>query len=107
MTSLDSFSLFPLLPTELRLYIWRQLTCYARIVEVDYNLTEHHYTTTAPTPAILHACHESRDEALRIFKRLSDCPSETPTIYFPPKIDIVYVSSRLEDRYLIRIVAIG
>ncbi|KAI1491374.1 hypothetical protein F5X96DRAFT_631831 [Biscogniauxia mediterranea] len=85
-----SFTLFSLLPVELRLQIWR-LSCHPRVVEVFYDSEDDRCTTPAHPPAILHACHESRCEALRIYKRSFGTKSHEPRIYFCHESDTLYL----------------
>ncbi|KAI1081725.1 hypothetical protein F5B20DRAFT_54407 [Whalleya microplaca] len=85
-----SFSLFSLLPIELRLQIWRH-TCHDRVVEVFYDSENDRCTTLATPPALLHACRESRLEGLRIYKRLFGTESHEPSIYFCPDLDTLYL----------------
>ncbi|KAI0387495.1 hypothetical protein F5Y04DRAFT_5466 [Hypomontagnella monticulosa] len=90
MSDPNSFSLFSLLPTELRLQIWRQ-SCHERVVEVQYDGEDDRCVSSTAPPAILHACHESRFEALRMYKRSFGTKSHDPRIYFCPELDILYL----------------
>ncbi|KAI6087990.1 hypothetical protein F4821DRAFT_258445 [Hypoxylon rubiginosum] len=86
----DSFELFPQLPTELRLQIWRH-SCHQRVVEVLYDSDNDRCTSSTAPPAILHACRESRFEALRIYKKSFGTRSHDPRIYFCPDLDTLYI----------------
>ncbi|KAI1497705.1 hypothetical protein F5X99DRAFT_357576 [Biscogniauxia marginata] len=86
----SSFTLFSFLPAELRLQIWR-LSCHQRVVEVFYDHENDKCTTTATPPAVLHACHESRSEALRIYKLSFGTNSHEPRIYFCHESDTLYL----------------
>ncbi|KAI0406149.1 hypothetical protein F4802DRAFT_119001 [Xylaria palmicola] len=90
MSSPLVFTLFSLLPTELRLQIWRQ-SCHRRVVEVYYDPDQDRCATKAPVPAVLHACHESRFEALRLYKRSFGTTSHEPRIYFHHELDTLYI----------------
>ncbi|KAI1379419.1 hypothetical protein F4677DRAFT_331630 [Hypoxylon crocopeplum] len=90
MSDLSSFGLFSLLPTELRLQIWRH-TFHSRVVEVLYHSEDDRCTSSTAPPATLHACQESRYEALRSYKRSFGTSSHKPTIYFYPEIDTLYL----------------
>ncbi|CAJ2513789.1 Uu.00g019080.m01.CDS01 [Anthostomella pinea] len=90
MSSQAAFTLFPLLPAELRLDIWR-LSCHQRVVEVFYDSEQDQCTTTATPPAVLHACHESRLEALRIYKMSFGTKTHEPRIYFCHDMDTLYL----------------
>jgi hypothetical protein len=85
-----SFTLFTLLPAELRIHIWR-LSCRRRVVDVSYDPDEDRCTTTTPVPAILQACHESRVEGLRLYIRSFGTPSHEPRIYFCREMDTLYI----------------
>ncbi|KAI1412181.1 hypothetical protein F5Y13DRAFT_190541 [Hypoxylon sp. FL1857] len=90
MSDQNSFTLFPLLPTELRLHIWRH-TCHPRVVEVLYDSQDDRCTSSTAPPATLYACQESRFEALRIYRRSFGTKSHEPRIYFCPDIDTLYL----------------
>ncbi|KAI1161057.1 hypothetical protein F5B18DRAFT_463654 [Nemania serpens] len=90
MSSLTEFTLFTLLPAELRFQIWR-LSCHPRVVEVSYDPEEDRFTTTAPVPDVLQACHESRSEAVRLYKKSFGTRSHEPRIYFNREIDTLYI----------------
>ncbi|KAK3352283.1 hypothetical protein B0T25DRAFT_419797, partial [Lasiosphaeria hispida] len=85
-----SFSLFSLLPAELRLAIWRQ-SCHPRVVEVRYSPNEDRCLTTTKPPVTLHVCRESRYEGLRLYTRAFGTKTHEPFIYFAPDADILYV----------------
>ncbi|RYP16293.1 hypothetical protein DL765_005199 [Monosporascus sp. GIB2] len=85
-----AFEFFPQLPAELRLEIWR-LSCSERVVEVVYDSDEDRCLTTSEPPAILHTCHESRNEGLRIFRKSFGTRSHGPRIYFCPELDTLYL----------------
>ncbi|KAI0206357.1 hypothetical protein F4808DRAFT_455119 [Astrocystis sublimbata] len=84
------FTIFTLLPAELRIQIWR-LSCHQRVVEVLYDQESDRCSTTTPVPAALHVCRESRYEALRVYKRSFGTLSHEPTIYFNRELDTVYI----------------
>ncbi|KAI0828077.1 hypothetical protein F5Y06DRAFT_226158 [Hypoxylon sp. FL0890] len=90
MSDQISFTLFSLLPTELRLDIWRH-ACHPRVVKVLYDNQNDRCTTSTAPPATLHACRESRSEALRIYRRSFGTKSHEPRIYFCPNIDTLYL----------------
>ncbi|KAI1107025.1 hypothetical protein F4804DRAFT_299129 [Jackrogersella minutella] len=90
MSDQDSFSLFSLLPTELRLQIWRH-GCHPRVVEVLYDGQDDRCASPTVPPPILHACREARFEALRIYKKSFGTKSHEPRIYFCPEVDILYL----------------
>ncbi|KAF4125569.1 hypothetical protein GMORB2_0813 [Geosmithia morbida] len=64
-----AFHYFPRLPAELRALIW-DMTAEPRIVEVHLRPDPHHTEGThlyspTPAPAMVQACHESREHAAR------------------------------------------
>lgn len=90
MPYLTLFTLFTLLPAELRLHIWR-LSCHRRVVEVFYDQENDRCSTTAPVPAVLHACRESRYEALRLYRMSFGTMTHEPRIYFNREMDTLYI----------------
>jgi hypothetical protein len=68
MTSLQEFTLFPLLPTELRLQIWRH-ACAPRITVLSYDPCSNAFRCPTPPPVLMQVCHESRVEAQRVYAR--------------------------------------
>jgi hypothetical protein len=109
-----SFQLFPKLPLELRLKIWRYACPRPRVVMVKYHfkvLPEpipdpeqefwgvdenvshivHWIGPSVEIPLILHVCRESRLEALSIYEAgLEICPDGHQT-YWNPKLDTVFL----------------
>ncbi|KAI1476344.1 hypothetical protein F4774DRAFT_420856 [Daldinia eschscholtzii] len=90
MSDQASFTYFSLLPTELRLQIWRH-TCHQRVVEVLYDSQNDRCTSSTAPPAVLHVCQESRFEALGIYRRSFGTKSHEPRIYFCPDLDVLYL----------------
>lgn len=84
-----SFSLFPLLAPELRLKIW-QHACPSRIVSVRYMPESDSCVSSSKPPAVLQACRESREEALRTYTLTFGTQSSSARIYFNPYRDILY-----------------
>lgn len=71
-TSTSSFTLFPLLPTELRIKIWELVAGQPRNVELSCTLTsfylpEGRWFSHSKPPAIFHVCLESRSVATSTF----------------------------------------
>lgn len=94
----ETFPLFPLLPAEIRIDIW-QLSCHARVVEATYNAEEDRCVTTTAPPPVLHACHESRQEALRVYKKLFATKTHEATTFFHPEKDTLYLPRPSEIGY--------
>ncbi|KAF8854119.1 hypothetical protein BDZ45DRAFT_677200 [Acephala macrosclerotiorum] len=77
--ALESFTLFPELPTELRLKIWKLAIPGPRILSVGHRMqygegygriipTAMEWRTSDPVPTLLHVCHDSRTEALKVYQ---------------------------------------
>lgn len=87
---LAEFHLFPNLQPELRILVWKY-ACTTRTVEVRYDPTIDRCRSITSPPAILQANHESRVEALRIYKLSFATKTSEPRIYFNPYIDVLYL----------------
>jgi hypothetical protein len=88
-TPLTTFTIFPSLPAELRLKIWRE-SCSPRIITLNYNQASDSFAS-CPQPALLSTCHESREEALRIYTPFFGTNSHKPHIYFNPYRDTIHL----------------
>jgi hypothetical protein len=84
--SLDAFHLFPRLPTELRLQIWKFAAVLPRVLtvrSVSSNLSvqpkrvEYFYSPD-PAPAMFLACQESRLEALPLYTKAFSAGTTPP-----------------------------
>jgi len=60
-----SFTLFPLLPTELRLKVWKFTLPGPRILELRYDKKHAEFISVARLPRALFICKESREETLK------------------------------------------
>ena len=101
-TNQGTFTLFPKLPEELRLYIWNVVK-EPRVVEVRFQLdgrkNKHKYF--AEQPVLLHVCRESRIEALKRYenafpsrwamKRVRSNNPESNNVHFDFDIDILFI----------------
>lgn len=72
----ETFTLFPLLPTELRLKIWQTITNTPRNVELTCTPTSSHlpegkWFSHSKSPAIFRVCFESRAIALSTYSTLA------------------------------------
>ena len=76
-----SFTLFPLLPTELRLQIWTliivsslserrtvSITCHREVHPINRRRYAKSFSTSTTIPALLHVNREARSEALRVYR---------------------------------------
>ncbi|KUJ24173.1 uncharacterized protein LY89DRAFT_713079 [Mollisia scopiformis] len=64
---LKEFTVFPKLPIELRLEIFGEAMPGPRVIEIMW--ANDHLYTDCPIPALLHTCAESRNLALKTFKK--------------------------------------
>jgi hypothetical protein len=64
-----SFALFPKLPTEIRIKIWRFAISVPRIVEVIFN--DHWQCKNTNPPPLLSTCAESRHESLKAYSTIA------------------------------------
>lgn len=110
---LKELHLFTMLPSELRIKIWHFAMKQRRLIEIesgpDYSIPTgfgngtHHWCRVCPRsrqpPVLMHVCHESREEAEKVYKlRCFDSkispylPYDPPEywIWFNPKSDILY-----------------
>ncbi|KAL6877928.1 hypothetical protein HDV57DRAFT_116382 [Trichoderma longibrachiatum] len=102
----DLFHSFARLPAELRLKIWEASIPGPRLVSIQCgsnisfvskpspSIVEEGCTSTAPTPACLHACAESRAEALKIYRPSFGFFRKPGHVWFNPKVDIMYFGPR-------------
>ncbi|RYO79231.1 hypothetical protein DL764_010041 [Monosporascus ibericus] len=109
----EEFPRFSRLPAELRLKIWADNLPGPRIVTIrcssiasptpssacqGYNDdAAPRFTSSAPIPANLHACRESRWEAMRRYRLLFATCGESGRIFFDPMADILYFGARDGD----------
>jgi len=87
---LDTFTLFPDLPIELRRSIWK-FSAGRRVVEIMYNQFTRGYESTTAISAILHATRESREVALECYDLCFSTNDAEPAIYFDFSIDALYL----------------
>ena len=99
--SKDSFTVFPLLPTELRLKIWEAVAEDPRVVELTCTPTasripEGRWFSHSKAPVIFRICAESRYIALQKFEVLKFHPDQ---IGIPPSITL-YINFASESLHL-------
>jgi hypothetical protein len=77
-TPVGDFMLFPKLPIEIRLKIWREALPCPRVIDVVYDKFEtisqemKVLRTNQPPPMMLHVCHESRQETMMIYSQIGN-----------------------------------
>ncbi|KAK0124473.1 hypothetical protein ONS95_009425 [Cadophora gregata] len=90
------FTLFPSLPIELRLRIWRYAQPEPHVVDIIFNeKSPDKSMSTAAPPVLLFVCRESRAETLKIYKLLSRSMKSSATdlyrrIYINPLVDTLH-----------------
>lgn len=103
----DEFHLFPKLPTELRLKIWRATFPGRRLVPIKaqtspgtVDLTSRRndpasngFTSCVVIPKALRICKESRIEAERFYQLSFGVGDHPPRIYFDFSTDALYINS--------------
>lgn len=113
--SLDVFRLFPRLPQELRLQIWK-LTIQPRVLivrSVPPNSVIHptyleYFYSSNPVPSIFFACKESRLEALSLYTKAFSAGSTPRYIWANFTFDTIQIDDhslpklKIGDRQLIR-----
>ena len=98
-----TFTLFPNLPTELRIKIWQYSLLGPRIIEAAYLPEPFFSFNGAHPPPVFQACRESRDVALSVYKPLFESAvgkdhihntiKTLPHIYINPTHDTIYIST--------------
>jgi hypothetical protein len=105
---LTSFTLFPDLPTEIRLKIWGLLAPGPRTVIVQYNTKYNEFngkristftgwTSPDPPPVILSICREARSEALKSYQPALGSYFHHPKIYVDFSNDTLRLESGPKD----------
>jgi hypothetical protein len=96
-----TFTLFPKLPPELRIKIWKLSMPKERFIQprhykFGYPMSpEKTMDLYAETPASLFTCQESRHEALSLYKPFQVVPGpKSPTVYLNPDTDILCLTYR-------------
>jgi len=106
MTSSDSFTLFPSLPSELRLKIWQEVAAQPRTVELtctttSSNLPEGRWFSHTKPPHIFQVCSESREVALAQYSVIEITPVQIglpckTTLYINFSVDTLWLCSDLQ-----------
>jgi hypothetical protein len=91
-----TFTLFPKLPAELRVKIWKFSTPEVRYIQpypFEYNYAFHPEDSTilgANPPSSFSVCRESRQEVLPLYKPFQLVPGpNSPTFYMNPEMDVL------------------
>jgi hypothetical protein len=90
-----TFTLFPKLPAELRLRVWKYSLPGPQYIEVQMSLSsfiqypQWKFVSQDKAPAAFFVCHESRAEATKNYKLLRGTQSGTPAIYCDAAIDVL------------------
>ena len=87
------FQLFPSLPIELRLKIWKLASQVPRLVEVRFpkNSLSHKHDFVSDPPAVLHTSHEAREEALKSYTLDLATKHTLYPVCFNFEVDILYL----------------
>ncbi|RDW77141.1 hypothetical protein BP6252_05194 [Coleophoma cylindrospora] len=102
--SQQNFSLFPDLPLELRLKIWRHTFHVNRIVAISIVLGGGRFSgwkSLDKPPVVLWVNSEAREEALKHYKLSFGTPLRPASIYFNPRIDTLRFGNGLGDDFRI------
>jgi hypothetical protein len=83
-----SFTLFPHLPTELRLKIWDHALPSPRLIDLNLSITKTRITTARP-PILLSVCAESREAAQRHYARAFATSTSPAGTWVDPARDVV------------------
>jgi hypothetical protein len=88
----QSFTMFKEFPTEIRLLIWHFASTSGRVVELQWSNREIGFRNcSAPRPpGVLHACRDSRKEALKVFQPYFSMKGRRKPIYIDPINDILF-----------------
>ncbi|KAG9248143.1 hypothetical protein BJ878DRAFT_83427 [Calycina marina] len=84
------FALFSQFAPEIRFDIWKY-ACAERTISLRYLLEKDICVTTTKPPGVLHACHESRMEALKVYSLFFGTHSMPARIYFNPRLDTLHL----------------
>lgn len=88
----EGFPRFMDLPVEIRLLIWHFASTGGRVVELQWSRWEMGFNNSAaPRPAaVLHACRESREAALKVFRPYFGMRGQRKPIYVDPVNDVLF-----------------
>lgn len=90
----STFTLFPNLPTELQIKIWRHALPGPRIIQLHYLNGTFSFHGARP-PTVLHACRTSREVALSVFEPAFTRDGQRAPIYIDLAHDTLYLAAQL------------
>jgi hypothetical protein len=94
-------ALFPHLPEEIRLVIWKAALLAPRLVELEFchgdpdpggYIMQGHFTSSCSIPVMLSVCQASRAEAQKEYELSFPTIGSIPKVYFNPSIDTLVLS---------------
>ncbi|PVH75398.1 hypothetical protein DL98DRAFT_536557 [Cadophora sp. DSE1049] len=90
-----TFTLFPKLPLEVRLIIWKLALYNPRTISVDTIIPRPLLSPiyTQPLTNLRFVCHESRAEALKVQIALNKVSVGDKTIFISPSVDVLWLSA--------------
>jgi hypothetical protein len=102
-----TFTLFPQLPYEIRLKIWRFAIPGPRVVPLHFELRDvtsdgkpiskfSPWRSSDPVPVVLHICHDARAEALKSLGRAFGTHFHEPQVYVNFDIDTILFGSHFD-----------
>ncbi|CZS99615.1 uncharacterized protein RAG0_07943 [Rhynchosporium agropyri] len=90
---MDTFYLFPTLPSELRIKIWRHTFPSPRIIPIRFNRFSQQYVSDNAPPSSLHVCSQSRSIFLETYTNLILSPRYTSTVFIDFTQDTIFFDS--------------
>ncbi|KAF8846612.1 hypothetical protein BDZ45DRAFT_682421 [Acephala macrosclerotiorum] len=90
-----TFTLFPTLPAELQIKIWRYTLPGPRIIQLQYSKSSSSFHGTRPPPA-LHTCRTSREIALSVFEPAFTRNDQLKPIYIDFAHDTLHLATNSE-----------
>jgi hypothetical protein len=107
--STEVFTLFPLLPKELRLQIWEEVAAQPRILELtctptSSSLPEGRWMSHTKTPSIFQVCSESQEIALASYSVLKFSDGQIgippkPPLYIDFEVDTLWFCGDLQSAW--------
>jgi len=97
-----AFTIFPKLPVELRLKIWKFALPGRRIVDIrcdKQSVLFEKYRSSTPIPSILHVCSESRTLASKVYELAFRTTPSSRSIYFNFSADLLVFNCKHFDLF--------